>query len=564
MSMSRSGKRRLDLSQELHQFHEDSFLMIHVIRNLFILVATKKTAQGGVFMRHHKGSALFALLAIFALVSIPAAAQQPCENLMSLELPHVTITSAKAISPGWEVPSSTLQFGTRPGLKVTVPFCRVEAYSAPSSDSHIAMEVWLPSAANWNGRLLAGGNPGMVGDLALGGLANMVAKGYAAAATDTGHRDDGYAWAIGHPEKVVDWGHRAMHELAVFAKRAVQEYYGQPAKHAYMNSCHNGGNQALNEAQRYPGDFDGIAAGDPAFYLSHIQSGSLYLSWVSLKDGEKAPGYIPPAKYPAMTRSALDTCDAKDGLVDGIIENPPACHYDPKVMQCFGPDNAACLTEAQVETARKIYAGARLADGTQVYGGLEPGSELNWKMLVGGPGPFHVNEGYFRAFVYQDMNWDFHNFDLERDLRLAVERTGAVLDANDPNLKPFKDKGGKLIMYQAWNENSTPPGYIQEYYRNVEKAMGGRSQTQDFARLFMVAGTGGCPGLFNSEEFKALEAVQNWVEKGIAPDTILVSHINKGKVERTRPACAYPKVARYKGSGDPNSAANFSCVDQDK
>lgn len=160
-----------------------------------------------------------ASLASFALVSISAAAQQPCESLMSIELPHVTITSVKAINPPWDVPSTPGMFGTPPGQKVTVPFCRVEAYSAPSSDSHIGMEVWLPVAANWNGRLLAGGNPGMVGSIMHGGLARMIQMGYAAAATDTGHMDDGYAWAIGHPEKLIDWGHRAIHELAMTAKQ---------------------------------------------------------------------------------------------------------------------------------------------------------------------------------------------------------------------------------------------------------------------------------------------------------------------------------------------------------
>jgi feruloyl esterase len=520
------------------------------------------------YMRHPFEPALFIfLLACIALVSIPAEAQQPCESLASIQIPNVTITSAKDMNPQWEIPATGGMFGTPGGQKVSVAFCRVEAFSAPTIDSHIGFEVWLPKAASWNGRFLAVGNPGFFGAIARGAMAGIVQKGYVAASTDTGHTDDGYTWAQRHPEKLVDWGHRAVHETAAATKQIIKGYYGKPVQYSYWNSCHNGGNQGLNEAQRYPEDFNGIVAGDPAYHVSRLQAGSLYIGWVSLKDGVKAPGYIPPAKYPVLNRAALDACDGKDGLVDGIIEDPPRCGFDPKSIQCPGnSDEATCLTGPQVETARKIYAGAKFNDGTQAYSGYEPGSELGWAMMAGGPDPLSINAEYFKGMVFENPNWDFRTFDVDRDTRLAGKRTGEAVDGFNPNLKPYKKNGGKLIIYQSWNETAVPPRTITDYYRSIETAMGGPAQTRDFARLFMAAGDGMCPGFGNAEDFNTLKAVEDWVEKDVAPDKIILTHREQakfgeqGKTLRTRPVCAYPKVAKYDGSGDVNDAANFSCV----
>jgi feruloyl esterase len=519
-------------------------------------------------MKHHTGPVrYFVLLAGFALVSFPAAAQQSCDDLASTKIPNVTITSAKDMSPNWEIPATSGMFATPRGQKVPVPFCRVEAFSAPTSDSHIGFEVWLPKAAIWNGKFLAVGNPGFVGGIARGALAGIVQNGFATASTDTGHTDDGYDWANGHPEKLVDWGHRAVHETAMAAKQLIQSYYGKPVQYSYWNSCHNGGNQGLNEAQRYPEDFNGVIAGDPAYYVSRLQAGSLYIGWVSLKDGVKATGYIPPSKYPVINKAALDACDGKDGLVDGIIEDPSRCGFDPKSIQCPGStDSPSCLTTAQVETARKIYTGARFNDGTLLYSGFEPGSELGWATMAAGPDPLSINASYFANMVFENPKWDFRTFDVDRDTRLAEARTGKATDAFNPDLKPFKKNGGKLIIYQSWNETIVPPRTIIDYYKNVEKAMGGPAQTQDFARLFMAAGHSGCPGFSNAEDFNTLKAVEQWVEKGVAPDKIILTHREQvkfgeqGKALRTRPVCAYPKVAKYNGSGDPNDAANFSCT----
>jgi feruloyl esterase len=533
--------------------------------------ANLKTVLGDISMKHRLNPALFAVLLFsFVLISMPAAAQQPCESLASVKIPNITILSAKAGSPGFELPAQPGPMGNMPAVKIPVPFCRIEAYSAPSNDSHIGIEVWLPASANWNGKFLAAGNPGFIGSLSSAGLAQIMQRGYVAAGTDTGHVDAGFEWAIGHPEKWADWGYRAVHEMVTLTKKLSEAYYGKQIQYSYWNSCHNGGNQGLNEAQRYPDDFDGIIAGDPAFWISHLQPGSLYISWLALKDGVGGPGYIPPAKVEVLHKAAIAACDGIDGLVDGLIENPPSCRFDPASIQCKGADGPDCLTAGQVDTARKIYEGAKFKDGTPIFSGFERGSEQNWNFMIEKE-PFSVNINFFKGMVYQDPNWDFRTFDVDRDTKLAIERTGKYVDGNNPDLQPFKKSGGKLIIVASWNSMGLPPRSVTEYYKNVEKTMGGPDKTQDFARLFAVAGSGGCPGfMMNVEDFDSFKAIEQWVEKGIAPDKIVYSHREgggmaagmgtPGKVYRTRPACAFPKQAKYKGTGDINDAANFTCV----
>ncbi len=517
-----------------------------------------------------RGSApvsLFALLAGFLIASIPAAAQQTCESLASVKIPNVTIAKVTAGKPGDSLPAQAGGMGNVPGRAMKVPFCRIEAFSAPTSDSHIGIEVWLPDPSNWNGKFLAAGNPGFIGGLTASGLAGIMEQGYVAGGTDTGHVDSdnpdrntqGFKWAIGHPEKWADWGYRAVHEMVVVTKTMAEKYYGKPIKYSYWNSCHNGGNQGLNEAQRYPEDFDGIVAADPAFWISHLQSGSLYISWVALKDGVGAPGHIPPAKVASLNKAAIAACDKEDGLEDGLIVDPTKCQFDPASIQCKGADSDSCLTAAQVDTVRKIYAGAKFKDGTPIYSGFERGSESTWNFMIEKE-PFSVNINFFKGMVFQDPNWDFRTFDVDRDTRKAIAETSKRVDGNNPDLRPLKKAGGKLMIVSSWNSLALPPRQVAEYYRSVEKAMGGPAQTQDFARLFSIPGAGGC---VVGPDFKAFEAMQDWVEKGIAPDQITYIYRESGrggKPTKTRPVCAYPKVSRYKGSGDVNDAANFTCV----
>jgi feruloyl esterase len=516
------------------------------------------------------GMVFITLVAGVLIVSAPLSAQQSCESLTSLKITNVTITAATSINapPDWDVPSTPGRFGTPPGLKVSVPFCRVAAFATPTSDSHIGFEVWLPVAANWNGKYVGIGNPGFIGSISYGGLVREIARGSVAASTDTGHSDVGAtseapdAWAIGHPEKVADWGYRAVHETTVAAKQLLQAFYGKPAKLSFWSSCHEGGNQALTEAQKFPTDFDGIAAGDPAYYITHLQAASEYMGWVSLKDGVKAPGYIPPSKYPVIHRAVLDQCDAIDGVRDGVLENPLQCHFDPATIRCAAKtDNASCLTGPQVETAKLIYAGPKSSDGRLIYPGFDPGSELGWGIMAAGPDPISISTGFFRAVVFGDLKWDYHTFDVDRDTRKADAEYGAVLNSNDPNLKPFKDHGGKLLLYNSWDEAAVPPRASVEYYDSVNATMGGVAQTKGFFRLFMVPGMGMCPGFGfgNDGTFDAMDVVQKWRETNVAPDKIINSHKTAGAVDKTHPACPWPQQAIYNGSGDIADAASFTC-----
>lgn len=506
--------------------------------------------------------ALWFLLAsaCLAAAASPAAEQERCASLKNQKLDKVTITSAVFVNDpqGFTLPDTPGMFGTPKGIKTTAHFCRVIGFIEPVEKSHIEFEVWLPPADKWNNRYFGVGNPAFEGAIKYQGLKEAVEKGYAAASTDTGHQHPGHEWAMGHPERLIDWTHRAVHETTLAAKHLVKAFYGKPQKYAYWDNCHNGGRQGLTEAQLYPEDFDGIIAGDPAYYLTRLQAGSEYLSWLNLKGGTKAPGYISPAKYPALHRAALDACDARDGVKDDAIEDPTRCAFDPASIQCTGADNDSCLTPAQVETARRIYQGARFADGTQIYSGFEPGSELVWEMMIGGPEPLVINDGFFKYIAFEDPKWDFRTFDVDADTRKIDERLGPIINHTQTDLSAFKKRGGKLIMYQGWNETWVPPRMATQYYDNVVATMGGEDKTRDFFRLFMIPDYGMCASMFPGT-FDAMKALQEWVEEGTAPDQIKVTYSKAGKVVKTRPVCPYPEVAIYKGTGDINDAASFKC-----
>ena len=488
-----------------------------------------------------------------------AADRDSCAGLMERKYANVTLVSAVFMDDpkGFDAPETPGMFGTPPGLKVMMPFCRVTGFIKPVPESHIGFEVWLPPAEDWNERYFAVGNPSFEGAIKYQGLTRALADGYAASSTDTGHQDPGHKWATGQPEKLIDWVYRAVHETAVVSKQLIQAYYSRAARYSYWDSCHNGGRQGLAAAQRYPEDFDGIVAGDPAFYLTRLQTGSEYLGWVALKDGTKSPSYVPPAKYPAIHRAVLDACDALDGVKDDAIEDPTRCKFDPASIQCYGPDKPSCLTAPQVETVRRLYEGAKFADGTQIYSGFEPGSELLWNALIAGPEPHSINNDFFKYIAFENPDWDFRTFDVDADTRDIEARLGPVIDSTKTDLSAFRKNGGKLLMYQSWTETWIPPRTATVYYNDVAKAMGGDSQTKDFFRLFMVPDFGMCPG--NQGGFDALNTVRKWREEGDAPDRITTTYKDSGQVYKTRPVCPYPQAAIYKGSGDTNDAANFEC-----
>ncbi len=489
-------------------------------------------------------------------------AASSCESLGSLTLPNTTITSASVVEAGaFTMPGlAAAPRGTQPPaagqmFRDLPAFCRVAATLKPSSDSDIKVEIWMPASA-WNGKFQAVGNGGWAGVISYPAMAQAIRRGYATASTDTGHAGNGgdASFAFNHPEKMVDFAYRAVHEMTVQAKSVINRHYGSAPTRSYWNGCSTGGRQGLKEAQKFPADFDGIIAGAPANYMTHLLSHSIWVAQASLKD---PASLIPREKYAAVHQAALDACDVLDGVKDGVIDDPTRCHFDPKTIQCAGADGPTCLTAPQVEAARKIYAPATNAKGV-FFPGLEPGSELGWAGLAG-PAPLSIAATFFKYAVFKNPDWDFKTLDFDKDVALIDKQDDGLLNAIDPNLKPFFGRGGKLLMYHGWVDQLIPPRNSINYYTSVTKTMGGADKAIDSIRLFMVPGMAHCAGGAGTSTFDTMTTIEQWVEQEKAPPQIPASHMNNGVADRTRPLCLYPATAVYKGSGDTNDAANFTC-----
>ena len=473
-----------------------------------------------------------------------------CDGLRDLMLPGATINSAALIGAGEFVPAQPGPPGGAAALKSLPAFCRVSATLRPSSDSQIGIEVWLP-AAGWNGNLQSVGNGAWAGTIGYPALATAVADGYAGASTDTGHTGNNADFITGHPEKVVDFAYRAVHELTLAAKGIVAAFYGDAPKYSFWNGCSTSGRQAFAEAQRFPNDYDGIIAGAPAFHATRLQGEQV---WVAAQAHKDEAAYIPPAKYPAMHKAVLDACDGLDGVKDGVLENPTRCHFDPSVLACKGADSPDCLTAPQVEFAKRMYTGP---DG--IFPGVEPGTELNWNMLAG-PKPMALAVELYKYLVFNDPNWDYRTFNASADIAKAEKTIHGLMDSSDPNLKPFVAHGGKLLIYHGWADPGVPPLGSVNYYKSVVDTVG--KKDADSVRLFMVPGMGHCSGGDGTDKFNMVKVMENWVATNHAPERIEASHMTKGQVDKTRPLCAYPQVAVYTGSGSTDEAAHFVCKAQ--
>ena len=270
--------------------------------------------------------------------------------------------------------------------------------------------------------------------------------------------------------------------------------------------------------------------------------------------------YIPPSDYPFIHRAVLDVCDAQDGLKDGLIEDPTRCHFDPKVLQCGSGSGSSCLTTPQVEAARAMMSPAMSPGGEEIFPRLEPGTELRWARLAGGPAPADLFLDYFKYVVFKDPDWDWRSFHLERDSALA-DKAGQDVITMNPNLRKFAAHGGKLLVYHGWADQQVAPGFTLEFYRDAVKIGGGDTETSNWLRLFMAPGMAHCSGGEGPDTFDKVNAMERWVEKGESPNRILASHKVNGKVDRTRPLCPYPQIAKYNGAGSIDDAANFTCTE---
>jgi feruloyl esterase len=468
-----------------------------------------------------------------------------CARIAGLCLPETTVASAEIVPAG---PYTTIPPGSATPVDVDLPeHCRAKLVVAPS----INVEIWLPAEA-WNGRFQGVGGGGLAGTISYLALANAVHDGYAAASTDTGHVGSSDAlWAIGRPDLVADYGHRAVHEMTLKAKRVIEAFYGRPAHHAYWNGCSTGGRQGLMEAQRYPSDYDGILAGAPAINISIFHTNQVWAAQQTLVDPDS---YITAEQYAAIHRWVLDTWDAQDGAADGVIEDPRQVSIDYAALQA-----AVGLTDRQVEALRALYGGPRNAAGEPVYPGLMPGGEPEWTPLVAGPEPFRIGPLIYGQMVFEEPDWDWRTFNYDADLAAAKAKLGDVMDAMDPDLGAFRDRGGKLILYHGWSDAQISPEATRRYYESVMDALGGREAVEAFARLFLLPGVSHCRGGSGADRFDGLTPLVEWVEQGVAPDHIVASRVVDGQVVRTRPLCAYPRVARWTGAGSLDDAANFAC-----
>jgi feruloyl esterase len=480
---------------------------------------------------------------------IARGATAPCEGLAAIALPHSTITTAGAVEAGVFTPPGVQS------LNVTRSFCRVVATVKPAADSNITVEVWLP-ARDWNGKLQAVGNGAFNGSISYGAMNTALSRGYAAASTDTGHTGGGAQWAIGHPEKVVDFGWRAVHEMAVVAKQIVAAYYGTGARYAYWNGCSAGGRQAMQEAQRFPEDFDGIVAGAPGLDWTGRAAQAVRIARLLESD---EPARLPAAARQLLHDRVLAACDRLDGVADGLLAHPPRCSFDPGELECRGPAGDGCLTAPQVATARAIYASPPNAKTGRPVPGLARGSELGWTDLGWTASARATGLDQFRYLVFKEPSWTISRFDFAADLARAEDADANTINALNPDLGRFLGRGGKLIQYHGWSDPQIAAGISPQYYERVVEALGGADKVRSGYRLFMAPGMGHCSGGTGPNTFDMVTALERWVEAGAAPDRIIASRSVGGTVQMTRPLCPYPQMATYTGSGNTNDAASFVC-----
>ncbi|HVG54902.1 MAG TPA: tannase/feruloyl esterase family alpha/beta hydrolase [Vicinamibacterales bacterium] len=502
---------------------------------------------------------------VSSLVVMAAAAflQQPsCEAIKTITLPQATITSVEFVAAG----SAASATGRgRGGPAAPLPaHCKVAATLTPSSDSHIEMELWLPTDT-WNGKFLAVGNGGWAGTLSRDALATGLRRGYATASNDTGHKGANASFAPGHPEKLIDFGYRAMHEMAVQSKAIMQAFYRRAPQLSYYQGCSTGGRQGMMQAQRYPDDFDAIIAGAPVYNMLHLNVSQVSLQVDMLKNASRI---VPPEKVTLFANAVMNACDQKDGVKDGIVSEPRACKFDPAVLACkAGADSPDCLTPAQVENARSAYKAVTTKDGALVYPGRSPGFESGWRIPTPGAPLNALFADTPRYVGRQDPNWDPMTFNLEADLALAL-KNGGFIEANDPDLAKFKARGGKLLLYHGWADPGPAPENTINYYDAVHKKLNGKQD--DWMRLFLMPGVGHCGGGVGPDQADFLGALERWREKGEAPAQIIATRAagrsggppspGGSGGAMSRPLCPHPQVARYKGSGSTDDAANFSCV----
>jgi feruloyl esterase len=467
---------------------------------------------------------------------------------MSVALPNTTIESA-IVDPN------------NPGI------CRVTAVTThPPMGDKVRIWVGIPTS-NWNGRFLGNGGGGFSGGNAAS-INQPVGLGYASGATDTGHEGGSGSFALDangrlNWQLIRDNAHVGIHEMTVTGKALTEAMYGVAPRYSYFNGCSTGGRQGLMEAQRYPQDYNGIMSGAPAINWNKFHPQQLW--GPVLMNSMENP--VPECKLTAATAAAIAACDSIDGVKDGVIEDPKRCSYDPKALIGTSAGSCGSFTEADVTVIRKLWEGPRRQDGAFMWYGLPRGADLNALWTSRGtptrPQAFGIAMEWFRYFLAQDPKLDAATITPDRYERFfdqSVEQYSQVIGTDNPDLSEFRNRGGKAIVWHGWGDQLITAEGTVDYYNRVTKQMGGPEKTAEFLRLFLAPGVAHCGGGTGPAPSGQLDALLAWVEEGRAPQTLTaIRRDQSGAITRSRPLCQYPQVAKYRGTGSTDDAANFAC-----
>ncbi len=473
-----------------------------------------------------------AVAALGVAAPMAADAATACADLVKTALPHAEVTKAVVEAVGDK------------------QVCKVSVSTHPTKDSDIRLELWIPEGAAWNGKFVQVGNGGFAGSIPRGSFMGPIKAGYAVSGTDDGHQDavgTNASWALGHPEKVIDFGWRALKETTDASKALLVAKMGKPTK-SYFFGCSDGGREALMEAQRYPNDFDGIVAGAPANYMSQLFG----LSAVQQQEMAKPGGYLGAPQRDLLQKSALAQCGG-----DVMIRDPMSCHFDPGKLQCKAGQTDGCLTAPQVASAKAMYEGHKDAKGKVVFPGYSPGAEAlngSWNAWITGPnqdtnqraaGP-SFSSNAFKYFGFDDANFDYLKMDMGAQYEGARKKMAAILDSPDPNLSAFKKHGGKLIQFHGWNDSAIPPRSSVLYYEDVRKTMG---DVGGFYELYLIPGMLHCGGGMGPSNVDWVATLDTWVNENKAPGE-LVAKGGPGQAAGGPPSqvlCPFPGVAKKTG-----------------
>jgi len=522
-----------------------------------------------------RGALRFAIGALAVLGFAGPAMAAGCDDLKSLDIGKGRVDKVTLVEAGKYTPPPS-PFPAPPGVGASpyagLPeFCEVQATLTPTSDSDIKVVIWLP-AKNWNGKFVGIGNGVWAGQLSISQMVEPLSRGFAAATTDTGHTGTGMSgeFAVGHPEKLIDFGHRAVHEMTVTAKKAIKAYYGADPTHSLWNSCSTGGRQGVMSAYRYPEDYDVISAMAPANPMSDLMTQSMFAGYSPPRTPENA---LTAPVLQTINRAALKECDDDDGLVDGIISRPDACRFDPATIACKPGESAGCLSPGQLESIRNVYRGVvDPQTGTQILPGWPIGSEIQLGFIIGGPSPFPVALTYFDLLVHgDDAAWDWKTMDYPIEANAARNYGGAILDVPSDGLDAFFARGGRLLLSHGWTDGLIPATNAIKFYSGLYYSIPA-VQAHEQLRLFMVPGMDHCAGGPGASQYDTLAIIDAWATTGVAPNRLVATRPGGPAPgppgappgpERTpisRPLCPYPLYPAYSGEGDEASEASFTCA----